>query len=70
MSGVDDQQSTDEQTVDEPGPTVADRLRSAGLSDATIQQRYRAGSIRLDGKMVTDLDQPAPPPTRPVIAPA
>lgn len=51
-------------------PRVIDRLRAAGLSEDRIQQHFQAGAIRLDGEQVTDLDQPAPPPSRPVIDPS
>jgi hypothetical protein len=51
-------------------PRVIDRLRAAGLSEDRIQQHFQAGAIRLDGQQVTDLQQPAPPPTRPVIDPS
>jgi hypothetical protein len=51
-------------------PRVIDRLRGAGLSEERIQQHFQAGAIRLDGDQVTDLDQPAPPPSRPLIAPS
>jgi hypothetical protein len=63
MSGVD------EQTPNEPAMRVIDRLHAAGLSDERIQEYFRAGAIRVDGQQVTDLDQPAPPPARPVILP-
>jgi hypothetical protein len=53
-----------------PTPTVHDRLRAAGISEERIQQHLRGGLIRLDGQVVTDLDQPAPPPARPVIDPS
>jgi hypothetical protein len=43
-------------------PRVIDRLRAAGLSDERIQRYLGAGAIRLDGQVVTDLEQPAPPP--------
>lgn len=45
-------------------PTVRDRLRAAGLSAARIATHAEAGTIRCDGALVTDLDQPAPPGTR------
>jgi hypothetical protein len=64
MGAVDEQQNLDEPAV----PRVVDRLRAAGLSDARIQHYLDAGAIRLDGQVVTDLEQPAPPPARPVIA--
>jgi hypothetical protein len=51
-------------------PRVIDRLRAAGLSEERIQQHFQAGAIRLDGEQVTDLDQPAPQPSRPVIDPS
>jgi hypothetical protein len=52
------------------GPRVIDRLRAAGMSDERIQAYFRVGAIRVDGHPVTDLDQPAPPPARLVIAPS
>jgi hypothetical protein len=38
--------------------------------DERIQAYFRVGAIRVDGHPVTDLDQPAPPPARLVIAPS
>jgi hypothetical protein len=40
------------------------------LSEDRIQKHFRAGVIRLDGQQVTDLEQPVPPPARPVIGPS
>jgi hypothetical protein len=51
------------------GPRVIDRRGAAGLSEERIQQHFLAGAIRLDGQQLTDLDQPSPPPARPVIDP-
>jgi hypothetical protein len=64
MSGVDD-------LTAEPAspPTLLDRLRAAGVSDERIQAHLAAGTIRLDGETMTDLDQPAPEGTRPLIGP-
>ncbi|QYN41161.1 hypothetical protein K1T35_48355 (plasmid) [Pseudonocardia sp. DSM 110487] len=51
-----------------PAPTVHDRLRTY-LSEERIQAHFKAGSIRVGDQVVTDLNQPAPPPARPVILP-
>jgi hypothetical protein len=49
-------------------PTVRSRLQASGIGDERIALHHAAGRLRLDGEPVTDLDQPAPPPTRVVIA--
>ena len=55
-------------TDDEPTPTIVpDLLTAAGLSDERIEQHMTAGRVRVDGKLVTDLDAPAPAGTRVVI---
>ncbi|NEL52314.1 hypothetical protein G3V67_23815 [Escherichia coli] len=52
----------------EPPPrTVRDRLAAAGLSPERIAQHHEAGLIRVDGELVEDLAQPAPPGTRVVL---
>jgi hypothetical protein len=48
-------------------PTVFDRLVGAGLSQERIEQHLTAGRVRVDGELVTDLNQPAPPPARVVL---
>ncbi|MDN5916373.1 MAG: hypothetical protein L0I76_14935 [Pseudonocardia sp.] len=45
-------------------PTVNDRMRAAGLSAERIAVHAEAQAIWLDGELITDLDQPAPPGTR------
>lgn len=47
-----------------PVPSVRDRLCAAGISDDRIVEHAAAGRVRLDGKPVADLDQPAPAGTR------
>lgn len=49
-------------------PAVRDRLQVAGISPERIDLHHAAGRIRCDGEQVHDLDQPAPPPARVVIA--
>ncbi len=49
-------------------PSVRYRLLAAGLDEARIEKHHAAGRVRCDGEPVTDLDQPAPPPARVVIA--
>jgi hypothetical protein len=39
---------------------VLDRLQAAGLSDERIQWHLDAGTVRLDGEVVTDPTTPAP----------
>jgi hypothetical protein len=58
----------DEQESRPDSARVVDRLRAAGLSPDRIAMRLGAGAIRVDGAPVTDLEQPAPPPARVVIA--
>lgn len=52
----------------DPIPTVLSRLQAAGLSPERIAAHHAAGLIRCDGQPAADLDQPAPPPARIVIA--
>jgi hypothetical protein len=47
--------------------TVLDRLQAAGLSDERIQWHLDAGTVRLDGEVVTDPSTPAPWPARIVL---
>jgi hypothetical protein len=49
-------------------PTVRERLLAAGISPEKIADHFAAGAVRLDGELVTDLDQSAPPGTRPLFA--
>lgn len=55
-------------TADQPTPTVRDRLTSAGISPDRVDAHHADGRVMLDGEPVADLDQPAPPPARIVIA--
>lgn len=48
-------------------PTVRDRLTAAGVSPARIAAHLERGRIRVDGRAVIDLDEPAPPPARVVV---
>jgi hypothetical protein len=55
----------DDATTDgEAVPTVRERLRAAHISDERAHGHLQAGALTLDGDVVTDLDQPAPPGTR------
>ncbi len=47
-----------------PTPTVGSRARAAGISDEAMREHLDDGLVRLDGEVVTDLDQPAPVGTR------
>ena len=47
-----------------PVPTVADRLRAAGIPDDRAAEHLAAGRVRLDGQPVQDLAQSAPVGTR------
>ncbi|GAA2884009.1 hypothetical protein GCM10010472_47620 [Pseudonocardia halophobica] len=53
---------------DEPNqpeaPTVRDRLLGAGVSPERLAMHHEARRVLLDGAIVGDLDQPAPPGTR------
>ncbi len=49
-------------------PTVRDRLTSAGIRPDRQAEHLAAGRVRVDGVQVSDLDQPAPPPARVVLA--
>jgi hypothetical protein len=55
---------SDDQPAD---PRVLDRLLAAGLSTERIERHLSAGQVRVDGQVVTDPYQPAPPPGRVVI---
>lgn len=49
---------------DEPAPTVLDRLLRAGISRESIDAHHTNNLLRMDGEVVTDLDQPAAIPAR------
>lgn len=49
-------------------PTVLDRLLAAGMRESRARLHLAAGRIRMDGIVVTDTGQLAPPPPRIVIA--
>ncbi|GEL25061.1 hypothetical protein PSU4_40150 [Pseudonocardia sulfidoxydans NBRC 16205] len=55
---------SDEQTV----PTVRDRAVGAGISEAKLLAYVEGGQLLLDGDVVCELDQPAPPGTRILVA--
>jgi hypothetical protein len=44
--------------------TVGDRISVAGVAPERVAEHMRAGRVRLDGQPVTDLDMPAPWPSR------
>ena len=46
---------------------MQDRLTAAGLSEGRITEHATAGRVRVDGKLVTDLETPAPAGTRVVV---
>lgn len=48
----------------EATPTVWERLRGAYLSDERVRDHCEARAIELDGVVVTDLEQSAPPGSR------
>lgn len=50
-----------------PSLTVRTRLSAAGLAPDRIAEHHAAGRIRVDGRRVADLDEPAPPPARVVV---
>lgn len=56
--------SSEADGVGEHVPTVGERVRAAGLSEARITAHMTNKVLLLDGEVVTDLDQPAPPGTR------
>jgi hypothetical protein len=56
---------SDEQ--EQPVATVRSRLAGV-LSDERVTEHMARGALQLDGEVVTDLDVPAPPGTRIVIA--
>ncbi|MCE3554499.1 hypothetical protein LWC33_23955 [Pseudonocardia sp. RS11V-5] len=45
-------------------PTVRSRLLDAGVSPERLAMHHEARRVLLDGAIVDDLDQPAPPGTR------
>lgn len=47
---------------DEAVPTVLDRLLRAGISREGIDAHHASSLIRIDGEIVSDLNQPAAPP--------
>lgn len=51
------------------GPTVMERMRSAGINEARALEHLQKGWVRLDGQVITDPDHPAAPPARWVILP-
>lgn len=51
------------------GPTVLERMRSAGINEARALQHLSRGWVRVDGQVVTDPDHAAPPPARLLILP-
>jgi hypothetical protein len=48
----------------EATPTVRDRLRAGHLSDERVRDHFEARAIEVDGVVVTDLEQSAPPGSR------
>ncbi|MDN5916918.1 MAG: hypothetical protein L0I76_17735 [Pseudonocardia sp.] len=56
--------STEADGTREQVPTVGERVRAAGLSEARIDEHVTNKVLLLDGEVVTDLNQPAPPGTR------
>lgn len=51
------------------GPTVLERMRSAGINNARALEHLQRGWVRMDGQVITDPDHPAAPPARWVILP-
>lgn len=51
------------------GPTVLERMRSAGINNARALEHLQRGWVRMDGQVITDPDYPAAPPARWVILP-
>ncbi|WP_298795667.1 hypothetical protein [uncultured Pseudonocardia sp.] len=51
------------------GPTVLERMRSAGINNARALEHLQRGWVRMDGQVVTDPDYPAAPTARWVILP-
>lgn len=49
---------------DEAIPTVLDRLLRAGISRKSVDAHHANSLIRMDGEVVTDLDQLAAIPAR------
>jgi hypothetical protein len=49
--------------------TVAARMADAGISPERIAQHLAAGRVRVDGKLVSDPDHPAPRPAVIVLMP-
>ncbi len=56
-----------ESTVEPDAPTVRARLSAAGLSPARVAEHLAAGRLRVDGRPVQDLDEPAPVGARVVV---
>lgn len=48
----------------EATPTVRERLRNAHVSDERVRDHFEARAMALDGVIVTDLEQGAPPGSR------
>lgn len=48
---------------------MLERLRSAGINEATARRHLVQGWVRVDGSVVTDPDLAAGPPARLVIQP-
>ena len=51
-------------TLAGPDRTVLDRLLQAGIAKDRAMNHLRDGWVRVDGQIVTDSTQSAPPPTR------
>lgn len=49
---------------DEAIPTVLDRLLRAGISRESVDAHHATSLVHMDGEVVTDLSQPAAPPSR------
>lgn len=56
--------SDDAGMSEETAPTVLDRLLRAGISRESIDAHHANALIRMDGEVVTDLNQPAAIPAR------
>ena len=55
---------------DSQSPTVLEWLIRAGLDEERARTWITSGGARVDGEPVTEVDYPAPPPTRVVLFPA